>query len=127
MGSLELSCVGSFSIHCAGCTHSLGPAEGHTGDALNVLQAELANGFACLLLVARVHGNGGACGDVALSLALGLGVRVCLLDLDILLLGLFRDLLNAWVGHLDSCVERCGVQRWLPAEFEIANWASGCF
>lgn len=101
MGLLRLSRVWGdiFSTHCMGCTHSLGPAERHTGDALNVLQAKLADGLACLLLIARVHSNGGTCGDVALSLALGFGVRVCLLDLDVLLLRLVADFLNAWVRH----------------------------
>lgn len=107
MGLLKLPLLwgGIFSTHCAGCTHSLGPAERHTGDALDVLQTKLADGLACLLFIARVHGNGGACGDVALSLALGFGVRVCLLNLDVLLLRLVADLLNAWVRHGELSTE----------------------
>jgi len=41
----------------------LGPAESDSGDALDVLEAELGNGLAGLLLVARVDGDGGARGD----------------------------------------------------------------
>jgi hypothetical protein len=114
---LESAGAGGSSTHCAGCTHSLWPAESDTGDALDVLQTELADSLACLLLVARVHRDGGACGDASLGLALNFGVRVrlCILDLDVLLLNLVREFLNAWVGHVDGDV--CG------SFGGIANWA----
>lgn len=41
----------------------LGPAQRHARDALDVLEAELGNGLARLLLVARLHHDRGAGGD----------------------------------------------------------------
>lgn len=116
----ELSCAGSSNNHCADCTHSLGPAESNAGDTLDVLQTELANGLACLLLVARVHSDGGSCGDarLGLGLAIGVRVRVCVLYLDVLLLGLVREFLNAWVGHVDGDV--WGESRY-GAQFDFRN------
>lgn len=52
----------------------LRPPEGDTSDALNVLEAELGDSLASLLLVARVDGNAGAGRDVGFA-ALVLGVR----------------------------------------------------
>ena len=75
----------------------LGAAEGDAGDALDVLQAELANGLAGLLLVPVVNGDGSACGDVGLA-GLRLGVRVASLNLDVLH-GLVGDLFDTGVGH----------------------------
>ena len=73
----------------------LGAAESDASDALNVLQAELANGLAGLLLVPVVDGDGSACGDVGLA---GLRLRVGLAGLNVdVLHGLIGDLLNAWV------------------------------
>jgi hypothetical protein len=69
-----------------------------------VLQSELGDGLASLLLVARVNGYCGARGDVGLALlALGLVAGLLLLNLDVLLLGLIGKLFNAWVGHFDGC------------------------
>ena len=58
----------------------LGAAESDAGDALDVLQAELANGLAGLLLVPVVDGDGSACGDVGLA---GLRLRVGLAGLNV--------------------------------------------
>lgn len=77
-------------------THVLRSAESDASDALNLLQAELGNGLAGLLLVARVNGDGRASGDAAL-LALRVGAAVVnLLDL---LLGLVDNLFNTGVRH----------------------------
>lgn len=72
-----------------------------------MLQAELGNGLASLLLVARVDGDGGALGDHGITtlLALGLVAGLILLNLDVLLLRLIGELFNAGVGHF------CGVVR----------------
>lgn len=87
----------------------LGATEGDTGDALDVLQAELANGLAGLLLVPVVDGDGSACGDVGLAgLALGLGAF--LLEVDVLLLGLIDELFNTGVRHFCGM----GIGDWLP-------------
>lgn len=88
------------STHCAGNTHVLRSAEGDACDAVDVLQAELGDGLASLLLVAGVDSDGGARGyaDLAL-LALRLVAGLILLDLDVLLLGLVGELFNAGVGH----------------------------
>jgi hypothetical protein len=92
------------STDCALGTHVLRSAERDACDAVNVLQSELGNGLASLLLVARVHSDRGARGDVGLALlALGLVAGLVLLNLDVLLLGLIRKLFNAWVGHFDGC------------------------
>ena len=91
----------STKTNCRACTHVLWSAQGHTGDAINVLQSELSNGLASLLLVARVDSDRGARGHVDLALlALGLVARLILLDLDVLLLGLVGELFNAGVGHV---------------------------
>lgn len=91
--------------HCRFFTHILRSAEGHAGNALNVLQAELCDGLASLLLVAGVHSDGGTGGDVGLALALafGVGAALCILDLGALLLGLVRKLFNAGIGHGVVC------------------------
>jgi hypothetical protein len=75
----------------------LGAAEGNAGDALDVLQAELGDGLASLLLVPVVNGDGSACGDVGLA-SLRLVVRLGL-DVDVLLLGLIGELFNTGVRH----------------------------
>lgn len=78
----------------------LGPPESDPGDALDVLQAELGDGLARLLLVPVVDGDGSACGDVGLAgLGLGLGALVGL-DVDVLLLGLVDELFNTGVRHI---------------------------
>lgn len=74
----------------------LGAAEGDTGDARDVLQAELGNGLAGLLLVARVDGDSSAAGDDGLVASLRL--RVALDVLGDLLIG---KLFNAGVGHCE--------------------------
>lgn len=77
-------------------THVLGSAESDASDALNLLQAELGNSLAGLLLVARVDGDGGAGGDTTL-LTLRVGAGVINLDL---LLGLVVDnFFNTGVRH----------------------------
>ena len=87
----------------------LGATEGDTGDALDVLQAELSDGLAGLLLVPVVNGDGSACGDVGLAgLALGLGAL--LLEVDVLLLGLIDELFNTGVRHFCGM----GIGDWLP-------------
>lgn len=48
-------------------TYVLGPSERDSGNALNLLQAELEDGLACLLLVSRVHGDRCASGDVGIA------------------------------------------------------------
>lgn len=88
------------STHCAGNTHVLRSAEGDACDAIDVLQAELGDGLASLLLVAGVDSDGGARGHADLALlALRLVAGLILLDLDVLLLGLVGELFNAGVGH----------------------------
>lgn len=62
-----------------------------------MLQAELANGLAGLLLVPVVDGDGSACGDVGLA-GLRLGVRLAGLDVDVLH-GLIGDFFDTGVGH----------------------------
>jgi len=80
----------------------LGPPQGHSRDALDVLQAELRNGLACLLLVAVVDSNGCASGDIGLA-CLARVIRVAaIIVLDLGgggLLGLVRKLFDARVGH----------------------------
>jgi hypothetical protein len=87
----------------AACTHVLRSAEGDACDALDVLQAELGDGLASLLLVAGVNGDGGALGDHGIALLLGVAGLI-LLDLDVLLLGLVGELFNAGVGHFCDVV-----------------------
>lgn len=72
-----------------------------------MLQAELGDGLASLLLVAGVNGDGGALGDHGITtlLALGLVAGLILLNLDVLLLGLVGELFNAGVGHFCGVVE----------------------
>lgn len=87
-------------------THVLGPPQGNAGDALNVLQAELRDGLAGLLLVARVDGDRGARGDagVTSNLIARLGAGVIVGDLGAgLLLGLVGELFDAGVGHFGVC------------------------
>jgi hypothetical protein len=92
------------STNCSGYTHVLWSTKSNTCDAINMLQSELGNGLASLLLVARVDSDRGARGDVGFALlALGLVAGVFLLDLGVLLLGLIGKLFNAWVGHFDRC------------------------
>lgn len=66
-----------------------------------MLQAELRDGLAGLLLVARVDGNLGASGDagVAGTLVARLGAGVIVGDLGNLLLGLVGELFDTGVGH----------------------------
>lgn len=82
-------------------THVLGPAESDAGDALDVLQAELRNGLAGLLLVARVDGNLSTGGDagVAGALVARLGAGLLIGNLGDLLLGLVGELFDTGVGH----------------------------
>jgi len=90
----------SSPTNCAESTHVLRSAEGDACDAVDVLQAELGNGLASLLLVAGVDGDGRARGHVDLALlVLRLVAGLILLDLDVLLLGLVGELFNAGVGH----------------------------
>jgi hypothetical protein len=97
-------CARGLSTHFFLCTHVLRSAESDASDAVNVLQSELGDGLASLLLVARVDSDRGARGDVGLALlALGLVAGLILLDLDVLLLGLVGELFNAWVGHVGGC------------------------
>jgi hypothetical protein len=92
------------STNCLLCTHVLRSAESDAGDAVDVLQSELRDGLASLLLVAGVDRDRSALGDVGLALlALGLVAGLILLDLDVLLLGLVGKLFNAGVGHFDGC------------------------
>ena len=76
----------------------LGSAERDTSDAGNVLQAELANGLASLLLVARVDGDSGTAGDGGLVASLRLGGAAGILNVGLgdLLIG---KLFNTGVGH----------------------------
>lgn len=89
-----------------GWTYVLRSAESDTCDAINVLQPQLGDGLASLLLIAGVDCDRGAGGDVGLSalLALRLVAGFLLLNLDVLLLGLVGQLFNAWVGHDVVCV-----------------------
>lgn len=90
----------------------LGAAESDAGDALDVLQAELANGLAGLLLVPVVNGDGSASGNVGLA-GLRLRVRVASLDLDVLH-GLIGDLFDSGVCHCE-CVGKEYVGFWICA------------
>lgn len=72
-----------------------------TSDALNVLQSELRDSLARLLLVPAVHRDLGTSGNVGITALL---IRVRGLLLHILhLLRLVDDFLNAWVGHVCDC------------------------
>ena len=69
-----------------------------------MLQAELGNSLASLLLVPGVDGDGAASWDGGIALALRVGAVACVLDVD-LLLRLVGELFNAWVGHLCDGLE----------------------
>lgn len=79
-------------------SYVLGTTESDTSDAGNVLQAELANGLASLLLVARVDGDSGTTGDGGLIASLRLGGAAGILNVGLgnLLVG---ELFNTGVGH----------------------------
>jgi hypothetical protein len=84
----------------AGKAHAyvLGSAESDTSDTGDVLQAELANGLAGLLLVARVNGDGGTTGDGGLLASLGLRVAAGIFDLGLGDL-IVREFFNTGIGH----------------------------
>jgi hypothetical protein len=88
------------------CTYVLRSAKGNAGDALDVLQSQLGDGLASLLLVAGVHSDGGTCGDARLlltcRLSLGLVAGFRILNLCDLLV-LVGELFDTWVGHGDMC------------------------
>jgi hypothetical protein len=81
-----------------GDAYVLGTAESDTSDARDVLQTELANGLASLLLVARVNGNSSTTGDGGLLTGLGLRGVGGVLDVGLgdLLIG---ELFDTGVGH----------------------------
>jgi len=87
-------------------TYVLGAAEGDTGDAGDVLQAELGNGLASLLLVTRVDGDSSAGGNAGVA-GLGLGVATLLNVLGDLLIG---KLFNTGVGHCECVGESTEIQ-----------------
>src|SRR5690242_170691 len=87
----------------ATCTHVLRSAESDACDALDVLQAELGDGLASLLLVAGVDGDGRALGDHGIALLLGVAGLI-LLDLDVLLLRLVGELFDTGVCHFCDVV-----------------------
>lgn len=95
-----------ISFHCRSLTYVLGAAESDTGDAGDVLQAELGNGLASLLLVARVDGDGGAGGNAGIT-GLGLGVADLLNVLGDLLIG---KLFNTGIGHCEYVGESKGFE-----------------
>lgn len=99
---LCLLCIASILPNCPG-THVLRSAQSDACDALNVLQAELGDGLASLLLVAGVDGDGGALGDHGITLLFGVAGLI-LLDLNVLLLWLVGELFNAGVGHFCDVV-----------------------
>lgn len=91
-------------------THVLRSAESDTGDARNMLQAELSNGLASLLLVARVDGGDGRAGGDGrgFTLSIRVGVLVGILDgglSDLLSGDVLLDFLNTGFGRHD---DRCG-------------------
>jgi hypothetical protein len=88
ISSLALRIKLLFSRPTAENPYVLGSAEGDTGDSRDVLQSELANGLASLLLVAGVNGDGSAAGDGGLVAGLGLG------------LGAVTHVLNGGLGDL---------------------------
>lgn len=88
-------------------TYVLGAAEGDTGDAGDVLQAELGNGLASLLLVARVDGDSSAGGDAGIA-GLGLGVAALLNVLGDILIG---KLFNTGVGHCEYVSESVEIRK----------------
>lgn len=93
-----------ISFHGRSLTYVLGAAEGDTGDARDVLQAELGNGLASLLLVARVDGDGSAGGNAGIT-GLGLGVADLLNVLGDLVIG---KLFNTGIGHCEYVGESKG-------------------
>lgn len=97
-GSQQPSTLATSRNRCVDgiASYVLGAAEGDTGDARDVLQAELGNGLAGLLLVARVDGDSSTAGDDGLLASLRL--RVALDGLGDLLI---RELFNTGVGHCE--------------------------
>lgn len=85
----------------ARCSYVLGAAESDTGDAGNVLQAELGDGLASLLLVTGVDGDSSTAGNDGLIASLGFGVAF-----DVLGNLLIGELFNTGVGH---CVCMWGI------------------
>lgn len=81
-------------------TYVLRAAEGDTSDAGDVLQAELGNGLASLLLVTGVNGDRSAAGDGGLLAGLGLVRAASVLDVGLGDL-LIRELFNTGVGHCE--------------------------
>lgn len=82
---MPLSSDGSFALITVACSDTknargnqaayiLRSAESNTGDSRDMLQAQLANGFPGLLLVAGVDGDGGATGDGGLLGTLSFGL-----------------------------------------------------
>jgi hypothetical protein len=88
-------------------TYVLRSAEGDTGDARDVLQAELANGLTGLLLVAGLDADGGAGRDVGLLAGLGLGAAAGLFDVGLAGDLLIGELFDTRIGH-DCGGRACG-------------------
>lgn len=80
----------------------LGSPKSDTCDSLNVLQTELRNRLACLLLVPAVHSDLSTSWDVGITTLL-IRVRGLLLYILHLLLRLIDNLFDTWVGHSRCC------------------------
>ena len=92
--------------------HILRSPQRNPRDTGDMLQAELANRFPSLLLVARVNSDGGSSGDAGLPFPtggfslVGVGCARGVVDLGALLGGrVVGQLFNAWVRHLGGALE----------------------
>ena len=81
-------------------THVLRSPQSNPCDTLDMLQPELGDGLARLLLVPAVDGDGCTGGDVGLAALLAGVGAVVLLNLGLGVLRLIGELLDAWVGHV---------------------------
>lgn len=87
-------------------TYILWSPQSHSSDTLDVLQAELRNGFPSLLLVTRVDCHRSTSWNVGFSTGVDirLGAIACVFNIGSLLLRLVRELFNARVRHFVALI-----------------------
>lgn len=89
----------------------LWPSQSNPSDTLDMLETQLRDCFARLLLVPAVHSDLSTSGDVGLSTFL-IRIRGLVLNLwCILLLWLVGELFDTWVGHIVGSEEFGGAER----------------